>query len=218
MSFRGWPSVHPNPVSGVSENSRDVHHRYKKKHRDPKQQAGPAHLNFCGNAQRRGQQRKSDEIRPKQSPRHISGTNGSDKSPRPRDARRRRPPRERRNTNCSRLRSCRGRGPARYRSRSPQRNKEKHDASAAHRNDDARDLKKYDEKGCGHRDAKREPVCSERQIVKRRAGEGIFCGTGLAPVHAEKKAARLKPAATSAGSEFCCTLCSRGLFSRAQKR
>jgi hypothetical protein len=46
---------------GVGESSRNVHHRHKKKHHDPEQQAGPAHLNFCGNAQRCGQQRNPDE-------------------------------------------------------------------------------------------------------------------------------------------------------------
>jgi len=45
----------------------------------------------------------------------------------------------------------------------PQRNEEKQDAGAAHRNRRARDLKKCDENGCEHVDARRKlarPVCA----------------------------------------------------------
>ena len=62
-----------NSVFGLGENSRDIHHRHKKKHHDAEQQARPLHLNFCGNAQGRGQQRKADEVGPEQMPRHIRG-------------------------------------------------------------------------------------------------------------------------------------------------
>ena len=98
-------------VSRVLESARDVHHGHKTKHRDAEQQAGPAHQNFRGNAQRRGQQRKAEEIGPKQRPRHVRGHHGHKgfcgcEMQGAEDRQRRG------ETNCSRLRLCRDRGPA----------------------------------------------------------------------------------------------------------
>jgi len=46
-----------------------MQHRHKEEHHGP-EQAGPAYLNLSGDAQRCGDQRKADEIHPKQTPLH----------------------------------------------------------------------------------------------------------------------------------------------------
>ena len=122
-------------------------HGHKKKHHDAKQQARPAHLNFCGNAEGRGQQRTADEIGPEQTPGHVGGHDEHDES-------------------CGRemLRAEDRQGdgetqiaqgyelvqagsPGDIGPGGPQRNKEKQDAGAAHRNRRPRDLKE-----CGQDD------------------------------------------------------------------
>src|SRR5229473_2655844 len=130
-----------NPVTGAGENSRDMHHGHKKKHHDPEQQAGPAHLNFCGHAQGRSQQRKAHEIRPKQWPWHIRGHAEHDES-------------------CARemLRAehRQGDGETQF----AQGYDLVQAAGPAHRNDAARDLKKCGENDCVHVDAWRKPASS----------------------------------------------------------
>src|SRR5258707_5391946 len=129
-------------------------HRHKNKHHDSEQQAGPAQLNFCGNAQRRGQQRKADKIRPKQTPWHVRGHRQHDEfcdgemlgaEDRQWDG----------ETQVAQgydlvQAAC----PRDIGLRSPHRNQEKQDAGAAHRNRRARDLKKYRENGCVHVNSK----------------------------------------------------------------
>jgi hypothetical protein len=48
-----------------------MQHRHKEQHHGPEKQAGPPHLKLGGDAQRRSDQRKADEIYPKQTPRHV---------------------------------------------------------------------------------------------------------------------------------------------------
>src|SRR5882762_5288097 len=143
-----------------------MHHRHKKKHHDPKQQAGPAHLNFCGNAQGSGEQRTADEIRPKQTPWHVRGHAEHDES----CAREMLRAEDRQWDGETQIAQgydlLEAAGARDIGLRSPQRNKEKQDAGAAQRNHRARDLQKCGENGCVHVDAKRKLTRSIR---------GAFC-------------------------------------------
>ena len=135
------------PVSGVLESARDVHHRHKTKHRDAEQQAGPAHQNFCGNAQRRGQQRKAEEIGPKQRPRHVRGHHGHEGF----CGREMQGAEDRQG--CGETQIAQGydfveaAGLRDIVPGSPQRNEENQDAGAAHRKHRARDFKECGENG-----------------------------------------------------------------------
>src|SRR5882724_4952418 len=148
-----------------------MHHGHKKKHHDPEQQAGPAHLNFCGNAQGSGQQRKAHEIRPKQSPRHVLGHAEHDES----CAREVLRAEDRQGDGETQIAQgydlVQAGGTGDIGLRSPQRNKEKQDAGAAHRNHRARDLKKCGENGWVHVDAWRQLACS---ICARSGPESPF--------------------------------------------
>ena len=61
--------------------------------------------------------------------------------------------------------------------RGPQRNQEKQDAGAAHRNHRARDLKKCGENGCVHVDARRKLACSIREALSRDQYSAKNCTT-----------------------------------------
>jgi hypothetical protein len=67
---------HKSPAKSIVEvgqRSGEIHHRHEEKHHDSEEQARPAHLNFCGNAQRSGQQSNADEIGPEDGPGHKLG-------------------------------------------------------------------------------------------------------------------------------------------------
>src|SRR5580700_10978206 len=170
------------PISGVGESSRDVHHRHKKKHRDPPQEAGPAHQNFCGNAQRGGQQRKAEEIPPKQWPRHVRGYHGRDEfyGREMQGAERRQGDGETQIAQGYKL--VQAAGLRDIVSGSPQSNHENYDPGTTHRNYRAVDPPKCRESYM-HLDFKRELACSfwdtlprsiTLQTVQRRGGEHAF--------------------------------------------
>ena len=106
---------HPDDsVVRVAQRSGEMDHGDEQKHHDAEQQAGPAHPDFGGDAQGRGEQAQPTKYT--QNKRHgmYAGTRSRTNAGR-RDAARRRPPAGRRNTHCSRPRSCPGREPRRTR-------------------------------------------------------------------------------------------------------
>ena len=59
----GKPGARPRNMGvHLAQPAGKVEHRHKHEHHDPHQQTGPAHANFGGNAQRRGDQRAANEI------------------------------------------------------------------------------------------------------------------------------------------------------------
>lgn len=121
-----------------------MQHRHKKNHHDSEQQAGPADLNSCGNAQGRGDQREANEIGPEQTPGHIRGNHGLEalRSGEVQGAEDRQGEGETQIAQGHDLVEAAGLPDIGL--RSPRGNHEKHDAGAAHRDYGARDL----EKGC----------------------------------------------------------------------
>ena len=124
----------------------------------PEQQAGPAHLNFRGNAQGRRQQREAHEVGPEQTPGHIRGHHGheplrSGEMKRAKDRERNRETQIAQGDDLVQAAGPREVGP-----HGPQANHKKHDAGAAHRDPRTRDLRKYGENSSVHIDTK-QPAC-----------------------------------------------------------